>query len=113
MLYAFGDAILDTQRYELRRAGQLVKLEPKAHQMLAYLLSRHDRVVSKQELLAALWPAANVHDSAVARCVSVIRQALGDRQDVQQVIQTIHGAGYRCIVPVCYRLRENVDPPAV
>jgi DNA-binding winged helix-turn-helix (wHTH) protein len=100
MLYAFGDAILDTQRHELRLADQLVKLEPKAYQVLVYLVHHHDRVVSKAELLAALWPGANVHDSAVPRCISAIRQAMGHGHNRHQVIQTLHGTGYRCIVPV-------------
>jgi DNA-binding winged helix-turn-helix (wHTH) protein len=100
MLYAFGDAILDTQRHELRLADQSVKLEPKAYQVLVYLVHQHGRVVSKEELLAALWPGANVHESAVPRCISAIRQAMGDSRNRHQVIQTIHGIGYRCIVPV-------------
>lgn len=100
MLYAFGNAILDPQRHELRCAGVPVKLESKAYQILAYLVHHHDRVVSRQELLAEFWPDVNVHGSAVARCISAIRRAVGDRQDSQRVIRTVHGKGYRCIVPV-------------
>ncbi len=56
MRYVFGDCILDTQRYELRRAGTRIPLRPKVFQVLAYLLAHRDRLVAKQELLEHLWP---------------------------------------------------------
>jgi DNA-binding winged helix-turn-helix (wHTH) protein len=56
MRYRFGDWLLDTLCYELQRGGEAVSLRPKAFQVLAYLLGHRDRVVSKQELLEALWP---------------------------------------------------------
>jgi DNA-binding winged helix-turn-helix (wHTH) protein len=47
MIYRFGDYELDAQLYPLRRAGELVELEPKVFDLLAYLIEHHDRVVSK------------------------------------------------------------------
>jgi len=56
MRYSFGDFVFDTERRELQRAGEPVKLRRKVFQVLAYLLAHRDRVVSKQELLEHLWP---------------------------------------------------------
>src|SRR5215831_7268699 len=56
MRYAFGEYSLDTQRQELRRAGEPIKLRRKVFQVLAYLLANGEQVVSKQELLDHVWP---------------------------------------------------------
>ena len=56
MRFVFGDCTLDTERYELRRSGQVVALEPRAFRVLAYLLRHAGRAVAKQELLQACWP---------------------------------------------------------
>jgi DNA-binding winged helix-turn-helix (wHTH) protein len=56
MRFVFGDCELDTERYELRRAGQVVLLEPKAFRVLAYLLRQHGRAVAKSDLLQEFWP---------------------------------------------------------
>ena len=56
MVYAFGAYTLDTDRYELRRAGTVCPLEPHAVDILTYFLQHPDRVVTKRELLEQLWP---------------------------------------------------------
>ena len=56
MDYIFGAYRLNTQCYELTHAGVSLPLRPKVFQVLAYLLAHHDRVVSKEELLAQVWP---------------------------------------------------------
>ena len=76
MRYRFGDFVLDTQRQELDRMGVPIALEPKAFQVLHYLLTQHDQAVSKEELLEACWTGEFVTDSAIARCLKVIRQAV-------------------------------------
>ena len=55
MIYRFGDCELDDQRYELRRGGALVHLEPQVFEVLAYLARHRDRVVPKAELLDQIW----------------------------------------------------------
>jgi len=79
MRYFFGDYVLDTQRYELQPAGAPVKLRRKVFQVLAYLLSHGDQVVSKQELLEHVWPDQFVGDEALKSCVKDLRQALVER----------------------------------
>jgi DNA-binding winged helix-turn-helix (wHTH) protein/predicted ATPase/class 3 adenylate cyclase len=100
MLYVFGEYILDTHRRELRRAGVPVKLEPKAYQILTYLVQHRSRLVTKAELLDQVWPDVYVADTAVARCLTAIRQAVGDSGATQRVIQTRHRQGYRFVAPV-------------
>ena len=56
MRFVFGQCEVDTDRYELRQAGHVVPLEPKAFRVLAYLVQRAGRAVAKQELLREFWP---------------------------------------------------------
>ena len=63
MIYAFGEFELDEERYELRRAGAPIKLEPKAFRVLAYLIQHRDRVVPRDELREHFWPREFVTDS--------------------------------------------------
>jgi DNA-binding winged helix-turn-helix (wHTH) protein/class 3 adenylate cyclase len=100
MRYVFGEYSLDTQRYELARAGVLIPLRPKVFQLLAYLITQRDRVVLKQELLEHLWPAQYVGDAALNCYIMAVRQALGDSGQRQQVIRTVRRRGYRFVAPV-------------
>jgi DNA-binding winged helix-turn-helix (wHTH) protein len=100
MRYTLGDYSLDTQRYELCRAGIPLPLQPKVFELLAYLIQPRDRVVTRQELFDTLWPAQFVSDDALERIVVLARRAVGDSGRTQRVIKTIHGRGYRCVVPV-------------
>jgi len=97
MLYTFGDYECDLAQYELRRAGAPVAIEPKAFTVLAYLLQRGDRVVTKAELLDQCWAGTFVSDAALTRCLARVRQAVGDDGPEQRVIKTIRGQGYRFV----------------
>ena len=100
MLYAFGDYTLDTQRYELRHAGTLCKLEPQALDLLVYLLQHRDRVVTQQELLAHLWPDRYVGAGSLTQRLMMVRKTLGDSGRAQHWIKTLHGRGYRFVAAV-------------
>jgi class 3 adenylate cyclase/predicted ATPase len=100
MRYVFGDYALDTDCYDLRRAGTLLQLGPKAFELLAYLLQHRDRAVTKEELLARLWPKQFVSESVLTSGILVVRKAIGDRGSMQQYIKTVRGHGYRFIAPV-------------
>jgi TolB-like protein/DNA-binding winged helix-turn-helix (wHTH) protein len=97
MIHRFGDCELDTQLYQLRRAGELVELEPKVFDLLIYLIQQHDRVVSKDELLDKVWPGQVVSETALTQCVMAARKAVGDDGTRQHTIKTQHGRGYRFI----------------
>ena len=100
MCYAFGDYTLHAARYELRRAGVLVPVAPRAFDLLAYLVQHAGQTVSKEERFAQLWAAQFVTDSALTYCVTEVRKAIGDSGRGQRYIRTVHGRGYRFIVPV-------------
>lgn len=100
MRYVFGDYTLDTQRYELHRAGELLKLRPKVFQVLAYLLVHHDRVVPKTELLEHVWPNQFIGDATLNSCIMGVRKALGDDGRTPRCLHTVHGQGYRVVAPV-------------
>jgi class 3 adenylate cyclase/DNA-binding winged helix-turn-helix (wHTH) protein/predicted ATPase len=100
MRYVFGDYALDTDCYELRRAGMRLPLGPKAFEVLTYLLQHRGRAVTKVEILERLWPNQFVSESVLTSCILVVRKAIGDRGSVQQCIKTVRGRGYRFIAPV-------------
>jgi DNA-binding winged helix-turn-helix (wHTH) protein len=76
---ARGDCELDEEARELRRAGQRAQLQPKELELLLYLVRHRDRVVSKEELLGALWPDTVVTDNSLTRAMSRVRAAVGGR----------------------------------
>jgi DNA-binding winged helix-turn-helix (wHTH) protein len=100
MIYAFGDFTLDDQLYQLRRAGETVKIEPQVFKLLADLIAHRDRVVSREELFEKLWPGQVVGEAALTYCVAKARKAVQDHGAHQHIIKTLHGHGYRFIAQV-------------
>src|ERR687888_1220090 len=100
MRYVFGDYRLDTQRYELSYRNQPIKLRPKVFHVLRYLIAHRDRVVSKDELLAQVWPNQFIGDGTLNACLMAVRKAVGDSGQTQRRIQTLHGRGYRFVATV-------------
>jgi DNA-binding winged helix-turn-helix (wHTH) protein/pimeloyl-ACP methyl ester carboxylesterase len=98
--YHFGDTELDTTRYQLRRGDEYVHVEPQVFDVLAHLVEHRDRVVTKSELLEAVWGHDFVSESALTTRVKQLRHAVGDTGRDQRVVQTVHGRGYRFIAPV-------------
>jgi DNA-binding winged helix-turn-helix (wHTH) protein len=105
--YEFGDCVLDADRRELRVAGQGVTTQPKAFELLLYLLRNRHRAVDKDELQDQLWPRSIVTETALTRCVMKARRAVNDDADRQSVIKTVHGHGYRFVADV------RAEQPAV
>jgi DNA-binding winged helix-turn-helix (wHTH) protein len=100
MHVVFGSYDLEVDKRELRHAGEVVPLEPKAFKVLVYLLTHRHRAVSKSELLETLWPEEYVTESALSRSVRLIRQAVGDAGHQQHIIKTLRGYGYRFVADV-------------
>lgn len=100
MRYSFGEHTLDLVTYQLRRGEAPVELQPKVFDALIHLIERRDRVVTKDELLAALWPP-NITESVLPRCISALRKGLGD--DDGAIIATVRGRGYRFVADVVVR----------
>ncbi len=90
---------LDERLYQLRRAGKPVALEPKAFDVLVYLIRYRDRVVTKDELLTHLWPEQVVTESSLTQCIAKARKALQNGTGPSS-IHNVYGRGYRFILPV-------------
>jgi DNA-binding winged helix-turn-helix (wHTH) protein/tetratricopeptide (TPR) repeat protein len=116
MIYLFADNELDDEAHELRHAGQPVHVEPQVFGVLLHLLQERHRVVSKIELMDAVWPDRFVGESAVTSRIRDARRAVGDTGKDQAVIRTVHGHGYRLVADVVERgqVAPDVAPgPAV
>ena len=98
MRYLFEDYALDTDRRELRRGGTLVAIEPQVFDLLAYLVQHRDRVVTKDDLFAAVWNGRFVSESALTTRINAARVAVGDNGATQRVIHTLRGRGFRFVL---------------
>jgi TolB-like protein/DNA-binding winged helix-turn-helix (wHTH) protein/Flp pilus assembly protein TadD len=106
--YSFGELTLDLERGALLRAGARVDLRPKAFDVLRLLVERHGRLVTKQELLDAVWGRVVVTEGSVAKCLIEIRRAIDDR--AQKSIKTVPRRGYIFDAPVTVDDGESRAP---
>lgn len=97
MRLRFGTFTLDTARSELLGPGGLVPIEPKPLALLTYLAENNDRVVSRDDMIEAVWGGRIVSDAAVSTVLKQVRKSLGDGGRAQEFIRTIHGIGYRFV----------------
>jgi TolB-like protein/DNA-binding winged helix-turn-helix (wHTH) protein/Tfp pilus assembly protein PilF len=108
--YSFGEFTLDLERGALVRRGADVELRPKSFEVLRVLVERHGRLVTKHELLDAVWGRVIVTEGSVAKCLIDIRRAIDDR--TQNLIKTVPRRGYIFDAPVASQdspaLRETV-----
>jgi DNA-binding winged helix-turn-helix (wHTH) protein/tetratricopeptide (TPR) repeat protein len=107
----FGPYQLEMSNARLVRHGRPVSLTPKALDLLHYLATRPDRLVTKNELLSALWSDVVVSDASVKVCVREIRKALDDPARTPTYIQTVHRKGYRFIAPIRESPSEAPEMP--
>src|SRR6516165_3933497 len=97
-MFQFVGYTLDIVRHSLRAADREVALRPKNFELLRYLVENPDRLVTKEELLKAIWPNVTVTDESLMRCVSEVRHAIGDSKQI--IIATVPRCGYRFTAPV-------------
>src|SRR5262249_17542875 len=90
--YCFAGFTLDLRRGSLRSGNAEIELRPKSFLLLRYLVENSGRLVSRDELMKALWPDVVATDESVTRCVSDVRMALGD--SAQRIIKTQSKRGY-------------------
>jgi len=98
--YRFGRCSVDTGLKQVLLDGRPVETQPKAFDLLIYLLRHRDRVVDKDELLAALWPGVVVSDSALNQALRKARAMVGDDGTQQRVIRTMQRRGFRFVADV-------------
>ena len=108
MIYQFGECTFDTSLYSVQRGGQSIRLRPKVFRACLYLLEHRDRVVSREELCAQLWPGRFVSQATLEGVIRSVREAVGDSGRTQGVIQTLRGYGYRFVCGVEERTPKEV-----
>ena len=89
---AFASFVLDRQRGALTENGRAIPLRPKTYAVLDYLVDHPKRLVSKEELIEAVWPDTVVSDDSVTHCIVEIRKALGDTE--RQLVKTVPKRGF-------------------
>src|SRR5262245_15757653 len=95
--YLFADCVFDTDRRELRRGADLLSVTPQVFDVLQYLIRNRERVVSKDELIAAVWDGRIVSDAALTTRINVVRNAIGDSGEDQRLIKTLPRKGFRFV----------------
>ncbi len=94
-LYEFGPFRVDAQREVLLRDGKPVPLTPKTFQILLVLVRRSQQVVTKEDLMKAVWPDTFVEEANLSRNIFMLRKALGESPEDRRYIVTVPGRGYR------------------
>ncbi len=100
MLLKFGTVELDLDRFELRNCGKISAIEPKAFDLLVYLLENRPRVISKDEIYEKIWDGRIISEATLTSCVNAARKAIGDNGRRQQLIRTVPRRGYSFIAEV-------------
>jgi len=97
--FKIGEWLVSPAVNLISRNGDSARVEPKAMQVLVYL-SAHPGVVSKEQLISAVWPDVFVTDDVLPGCISALRKAFQDNARQPRIIETIHKSGYRLLLPV-------------
>ena len=105
--YALGEFGVDVTERRLSKSAQVVPLTPKAYDLLVALVRNAGRLLTKRELLDAVWPESFVEEGILSVHVSGLRKALGDTNRPPKYIETVSRSGYRFIASVT---RDEFDP---
>ena len=106
----FAGFELDFDRAELRAPqGEAIKLRPKTFALLHLLATNANRVLSKHELMTAIWPNVHVNDDSLFQCIREIRTALGDKD--RRLVKSVSGRGYLFEADVKTGAAELPAPP--
>ena len=106
MQFLFGDYALDLDRRELRRGSGLIPVGPQVFDLLVYLVQNRERVVSKDDVLKAVWSGRIVSESTLTSHINAARKAVGDSGEAQSLIRTVARKGFRFVGAV------TEEPPA-
>jgi len=96
-VWRFDAFVLDTHRYELRSAGDVIRVEPQVFDVLTQLLRNSHRFVTKEELFDSVWGGRFVGEAALTSRIKAARRALGDDGESQRYIRTVRGRGYQFV----------------
>ena len=95
--FRFDEFEIDLGQQELRRSGEVVRIEPQVFELLVYLVRNANRIVSKEELIEAVWQGRVISEAALSSCVSAARRAIGDSGKDQRRIRTASKRGFRFV----------------
>jgi TolB-like protein/Flp pilus assembly protein TadD len=95
--YLFEDYTFDTDRRELHRETDAVSITPQVFDLLDYLIRNRERVVSKDDLIKAIWNGRSVSDAALTTRLNAARGAIGDSGEEQRFIKTLPRKGFRFV----------------
>src|SRR5256885_1549543 len=104
--YLFEEYAFDTDRRELHRGADVVSIAPQVFDLLDYLIRSRERVVSKDDLICAVWNGRIVSDAALTTRLNAARSAIGDTGEEQRLIKTLQRKGFRFVGHV----RETQGP---
>jgi DNA-binding winged helix-turn-helix (wHTH) protein/pimeloyl-ACP methyl ester carboxylesterase len=102
VVYEFGPFRLEQSERRLLREDRAIPLPGKAFDTLSVLLERHGKLVSKQDLMNAVWPESVVEENNLDRNISTLRKTLGEQATGEPFIETVPRVGYRFIAPVTF-----------
>ena len=100
LVFRFSDVEVDESELRVTRGEQALEIEPKAFRALVYLIKHAGHLVSKSELMDAVWGETAVTDNSLTRVIALLRRVLEDDPRQPQFIETVSTAGYRFICPV-------------
>jgi DNA-binding winged helix-turn-helix (wHTH) protein len=107
--YIFENYAFDTDRRELHRGAEVVSITPQVFDLLEYLIRNRGRVVSKDDLINAVWNGRIVSDAALTTRLNAVRAAIGDTGEEQRLIKTLPRKGFRFVGQV-RETREVAGP---
>ncbi len=97
MRYLFENYTLDTEKRELHRGTDAVSITPQVFDLLDYLIRNRERVVSKDDLIIAVWNGRIVSDAALTTRLNAARNAIGDSGEEQRLLKTLARRGFRFV----------------
>ena len=110
-VWRFGEFELDTQRYELRGGGAVIRVEPQVFDVMTHLVGNSHRMVTKEELFDTVWGGRFVGEAALTTRIKAARRALGDDGESQRYIRTVRGRGYQFVGAVTGASATTPPPP--
>nr|WP_218583988.1 winged helix-turn-helix domain-containing tetratricopeptide repeat protein [Pseudomonas akapageensis] len=111
--FAFEGYVLDQERRELTLRGQNVAVGPQVFDLLLLLVSNPDRVISKDDLLEAVWSGRIVSESTITSHINAVRKAIGDTGEEQRLVRTVARKGYRFVGQVKVDNGGEARPPDI
>jgi Tol biopolymer transport system component/DNA-binding winged helix-turn-helix (wHTH) protein len=107
LIFQFDSFEVDPASFQLMRSGIAVAVEPKALQLLIFMLENRGRLLTKRELLEAVWGSSSVTENALAREIALLRRVLGDSIKEPKYISTVPTRGYRFVAEVSETAEEQ------